>query len=83
MVTLALLAKVLQDVARGQEQFGEFHGHRFGEHDGILDGHLQVQMSEIAAPDALVDLHRLTVLVADRVKMPYYTVERASAPTPN
>src|SRR5579862_372070 len=58
-VPLALDAEKLQDIAVGNQQFGEAYRNRLRQDIRIVHGRLDVQMPEVTPMETLPDVHRL------------------------
>src|SRR5665213_3079647 len=67
-VFFVFIAEAFEDVGVGQQIMGDFDGKRFGIHRWIVEGHFDIQVSEVAAVEALGYAQRFAVRVAHQIQ---------------
>ncbi len=67
-VLFVFIAKGLQNVAVRNQELRDLYRDWFEVHLGVLDGHLQVHMAEIATAEALLNPQSLAVRMSDDIQ---------------
>jgi hypothetical protein len=63
-VLFVFVAEEFEDVGVGQKLMGDLEGKRFGVHLGVVEGHLEIHVSEVAAAVAFHDAQGFAMGVA-------------------
>ena len=66
-VLLVLITDGFQDVAIRKQYFRDLNRERSGVHLGILDGHAQVHMAEIAPLETLLNSQLFAVRMSEKI----------------
>src|SRR5580704_14827962 len=68
VISFVFGAEILRDVAVRLKNFGELNGECFGVHLGVVDGHLNVQVAEIAPVETLHHAQGFAVRMAHTIQ---------------